>query len=150
FITTAEQLGVTVVFISNRKEKVKEATVQALKNNGVNTKDIDGRILLRQDKDDKTARRKEAAAKFRVLAFAGDNLRDFSEDFVVPKLEYEDRVGQEKAIAERYVKVDRAAYHWGADWFILPNPVYGEWQAALGKTNQWDKLRPTRVQAVPK
>jgi acid phosphatase len=157
FIATAEQLGVTVVYISNRKAKLKDATIQALKNNGVSTKDIDGRLLLRQDNadplqdpDNKTARRQEAQAKYRVLAYAGDNLRDFSEEFKVPKLADEDRAGQQSAITERLGNVEKAAYHWGADWFILPNPVYGEWQNALGKTKQWDKLRPTQMEVPAK
>jgi acid phosphatase len=78
------------------------------------------------------------------LLYAGDNLRDFSEDFVVPRLKADDPAGQRQAIRDRQAKVARAAYHWGTDWFILPNPVYGEWQKPLG-VNPRDQLRLTKM-----
>jgi acid phosphatase len=40
--------------------------------------------------------------------------------------------------------VQRANYHWGSDWFILPNAVYGEWQRVLG-ANPRSKLKVTAM-----
>ena len=40
--------------------------------------------------------------------------------------------------------VDRAAQHWGADWFVLPNSSYGEWERLLG-ANPVERLRPTQM-----
>ena len=57
-------------------------------------------------------------------------------------------VGQKKAIAERADRVRRAKYHWGNDWFILPNPMYGEWRRLCGD-NPRGKLKVTAMKQVP-
>ena len=41
----------------------------------------------------------------------------------------------------------RANYHWGNDWFILPNPVYGEWQRLCGD-NPRGKLKVTAMKQI--
>jgi acid phosphatase len=143
-ITTAEDLSVTVIYITNRLTKFRASTIAALNQNGLSTRDIDGRLMTKEDTSDKTARRQKAEARYRVLLYAGDNLRDFAEEFLVPKLKPEDAEGERQAIRDRRAKVDRNAYHWGTDWFVLPNPVYGEWQKPLGKHPR-DKLRPTTM-----
>lgn len=71
---------------------------------------------------DKTSRRAHVAAEYRVLMLLGDNLGDFIGD------EYTrlDNEGRRDA-------VDRFAAHWGVDWFMIPNAIYGGWsQAAVG------------------
>jgi acid phosphatase len=149
FIATAEDLGVTVIYITNRVDKHRLATVAALKQNGLNTRNIDSRLMTKTDTSDKSLRRLLADASYRVLLYAGDNLRDFSEEFLVSKLDADDTVGQRQAIQDRKAKVDRAAYHWGMDWFVFPNPVYGEWQKPLGNRPR-DQLRPTRMKRPAK
>jgi 5'-nucleotidase (lipoprotein e(P4) family) len=146
FIAGAENLGVTVVYLSNRLTKNSAGTATALTRLGLNTEGLSDRLLLKEPgtSSDKTARRKTANEKFSVLMYFGDNLRDFSEEFAAPKLGETDDAGQLKAIAERRAKVDRAAYRWGNDWVILPNPVYGEWQRLLGKDPR-TKLNKTRM-----
>ncbi len=45
----------------------------------------------------------------------------------------------------RPVPIDNsAASHWGVDWFILPNPLYGEWEKLLGDQPKL-KLRATAM-----
>jgi acid phosphatase len=151
FIERAEKLGVTCVYISNRQEKFRASTVTALAHNGLNTDDLDARLLLSPDgSSDKAARREQAAARYRVLMYFGDNLRDFSEWFAAPAgMKPDDNEGQARAIRERYRKVDDAAGHWGVDWFVLPNPVYGEWTKLLG-SNPRLKLRPTTMKLPEK
>jgi acid phosphatase len=148
FIAGAENLGVTVVYPSNRLTKNSAGTVSVLTRLGLNTEAIRDRLLLKDagSGSDKTARRKAADQKYLVLMYFGDNLRDFSEEFAAPRLAENDESGQRKAIAERRAKVDRAAYRWGNDWIILPNPVYGEWQRLLGR-NPRTKLNTTRMVA---
>src|SRR5919197_4729173 len=46
FIDAAEQLGVTVVYISNRDEKLRASTIAALRQNGLSLEGIDDRLLL--------------------------------------------------------------------------------------------------------
>jgi acid phosphatase len=150
FIEKAEKLGVTPVYISNRLEKFRPSTITALANNGLNTDNLDNRLFLKETSSDKSARRERVAAKYRVLMYFGDNLRDFSEWFAAPAdLKPGDDEGQRKAIRERLHKVDEAAGHWGVDWYVLPNPVYGEWQKLLGDQPR-RKLRSTAMKLPEK
>src|SRR5262249_38732668 len=123
FITAAEKLGVTVVYISNRLEKYQASTVRALKHLGIAIEGIEDRMLLRAEgaSSDKTSRRKQVEARYEVLLYAGDSLRDFSEEFVARSAD--DLDGQKKVIEERKRKVDENRHRWGADWFVLPNPI---------------------------
>jgi acid phosphatase len=144
FITEAQKKGVIVVYISNRLEKYKTSTVRALKSLGIATEGIEDHLLLRGDgaPSDKTARRKQAEERYDVLLYVGDSLRDFSEEFAArPK---EDGEAQKNAIEERNRKVDANRRRWGVDWFVLPNPVYGEWQNLLGNDPR-SKMRPTTM-----
>ena len=108
------------------------------------TEGIEDRLLLRAAgaSSDKTGRRKQVEDHYDVLLYIGDNLRDFSEEFIARP--GEDEEGQKNAIKERNRKVDANRQHWGVDWFVIPNPVYGEWQNLLGN-NPRSKLRPTTM-----
>jgi acid phosphatase len=132
FIEKVEQAGVTVVYLSNRFEEHRAETIAALRHLKINTKNIEKRLLLTKGPGDKTARRKKVAESYRVLMLFGDNLRDFNEVFKAAKVDPDDGAGQNKAIAERLRKVDEYREHWGDDWIILPNPVYGEWTKLVG------------------
>lgn len=129
FIDRAEQSGVTVVYISNRSEKYRASTIKALERLGLGTAGIENRLLLKTDSSDKDARRKDAESRFNVLMLFGDNLRDFSEVFKAPPVKGGD---YRAAIAARLRCADDAAGHWGTDWFVLPNAVYGEWDKIVG------------------
>jgi acid phosphatase len=146
FIERAEKLGATVAYISNRSEKFRDSTKRALELNKLNVADLDARLFLKTESSDKSARRERVMAKYRVLLLLGDNLRDFSEVFVVPKLKPDEDEKQRAEIAARWQKVDEAAGHWGVDWFILPNPVYGEWQKLYGAQPR-NKLRQPKMKA---
>jgi acid phosphatase len=147
FIEKAGALGVTVVFMSNRTETNRKATMQALERLGVGGHNLAGRLYLRPKggSSDKSARREAVAARYNVLMIFGDNLRDFSETFVAPKMPKgatpKDYL---KAIERRAAVVDEAACHWGVDWFILPNPMYGEWERLVGPDPR-AVLRPTSM-----
>lgn len=79
--------------------------------------------------------------------YFGDNLRDFSEAFAAPRLPAgataEDNVN---AISQRAAAVDEEGDHWGVDWFVLPNPIYGEWEKLMGP-DPADILRPSGMPA---
>jgi len=136
FIQQATAWGVTVVYISNRSEAFKKSTIEAMHEQGLSSGGLlEERLYLKpvNGSSDKAARREAVAAKYNVLMYFGDNLRDFSEAFANAKLPAnataEDRV---KLYKERAAKADEAQGHWGVDWFVLPNPVYGEWDRAIG------------------
>ncbi len=136
FIQRAEKLGVSVIYISNRHGEYKNASLEALKRLGVSTDGLADRFYpkMKSGSSEKSARREAVAAKYNVLLYFGDNLRDFSEAFAPPKVDPASGVdGLKAAIAQRNKLADEAIVHWGVDWFVLPNPVYGEWDRMCGK-----------------
>lgn len=135
FIERAEELGATVVYLSNRNAANQEWTVAALERLGIDTSGISERIYLKPEggSSDKSARREAVAARYDVLMYVGDNLRDFSDAFAAPELPAEPTAEDcLRGIGERSKGVDEAVGHWGVDWFVLPNPVYGEWEELIG------------------
>ncbi len=136
FIDRAESLGASVVFISNRSDQYRTFDEEALQRllGSDPTRPIDRLYLRSKDgNSDKSSRRDAVAAKFNVLMYFGDNLRDFSEVFAAAKLP-QNPTPQEclAAIDERQSAADDASCHWGVDWFVIPNPVYGEWEKLIG------------------
>lgn len=151
FIAKAESNGVTIVYISNRSEANRPSTIKALERLGINTSNINVRLWLKKkgESSDKSARRDEAALRFNILLHIGDNLRDFSEAFAMAKLGPSAAEANLADVERRYAAVDSAASHWGVDWFILPNPVYGEWEKLLGDQPKL-KLRATQMRLTGK
>ncbi|MAX09271.1 MAG: hypothetical protein CMG13_00190 [Candidatus Marinimicrobia bacterium] len=109
FIKRMRNLGIQIIFISNRMDSNLLPTINNLKNlNIFSKKDI---YLLRLDKADrKTVRRKEVFTqsgrmknypRFNVVAFLGDAYGDF------PK--------------------NNDNYSWNLHYHIFPNPMYGKW-----------------------
>ncbi|MBD3368477.1 MAG: hypothetical protein GF405_09955 [Candidatus Eisenbacteria bacterium] len=134
FIEHAESLGVTVVYCSNRNERNLMATRESLERLGLNADGLVERLYLKPDgsSSSKAARRDAISARYDVLMYFGDNLRDFSELFRVPKLADDpERVDYLRAIEERKAVVEETGFHWGVDWFVLPNPAYGEWEKLI-------------------
>jgi acid phosphatase len=131
FIAAVEKLKVVMVYLSNRQEALKEKTLRALERNGIDTRGLQDstqrRLLLRQDDSSKQARMQRAEELYHVVAYLGDNLSDFPGE-----------VGGLSDLAEhlaaRRHKVETAAELWGTRWFVLPNPVYGDWDRRLPKT----------------
>lgn len=138
FIAAVEQLGITVVYISNRLQAAQASTVEALRFLGINVAGIDGRLLLSEGDSDKTARRDRVAARYTVLALFGDNLADFSDEFSPKRLKT-----SPDPIRARADIVTKEAAHWGVNWYILPNPVYGDWARLI------DPSRPDKFLAQP-
>ena len=96
----------------------------------------------------KDGRRQIVAAKYCVLAMAGDQLGDFSDLFAT----------EPNGVAARRetVAYSGIADLWGNGWFVMPNPVYGS--ALQGgpddifpKDKQWrDPGSPPAPAAAPK
>ena len=116
-VTDLRKAGVTVVFNTNRRAEA--PTIAALKAAGLGDA-VHGETLFLQGDDatgsKKDGRRQTIAARYCVLAMAGDQLGDFSDLF-----------NAAMPVAERrQLSVhSSAAGLWGKGWFVLPNPVYG-------------------------
>ena len=118
-VDTLRQMGVTVVFNSNRSAANAKGTVDALRNAGLGSA-VHGETLFLSGDDasgsKKDQRRWTIASRYCVIALMGDQLGDISDLF-----------NQEGGVPARRA----AAIHgpvsrmWGNGWFVLPNPVYG-------------------------
>jgi 5'-nucleotidase (lipoprotein e(P4) family) len=127
FIARAESLGVTVIYITNREEPLRQPTIEAMKQLGINTQgmdDVNGLRFLMQKHGEsiKKPRRDLVRAKYHVLAYFGDQLGDFSDEFAP---------NHDNTPEARREAVDEYRRLWGTRWFVLPNPVYGQWQQVL-------------------
>lgn len=118
----AAELGVTLFYVTNRDADEEEATRANLARAGFPVPEAIDVVLCRGERPewptDKASRRAEVARTHRVLLLLGDDLNDFV-----------DAAG--RSVEERRALVDAAAARWGRDWFLLANPSYGSWMAAL-------------------
>jgi len=112
--------GVTVIFNSNRAVMNAAGAEAALNAAGLGPARHGETLFLSGDDANgslKDGRRQLIAAKFCVLAMAGDQLVDFSDLFKT----------EPNGIAARRATVAYSGIvdMWGAGWFVMPNPVYG-------------------------
>jgi acid phosphatase len=121
FLAYANSRGVTAFYVTNREADEEAATRRNLELLGFPMAP-DGSTLLVRGKNgfttaDKSARRAFVAGSHRVLLLLGDDLNDFVN-------------ANGKTAAEREQILGRTASWWGTHWFILPNPMYGSFEAA--------------------
>jgi len=112
--------GVTVIFNSNRAAVNAAGAEAALNAAGLGPARHGETLFLNGDDTHgsmKDGRRQTVAARYCVLAMAGDQLVDFSDLFTT----------EPNGIAARRATVAYSgiADLWGAGWFVMPNPVYG-------------------------
>ena len=125
FIASAQARGVTVFFVTNRDHATESATRRSLTSLGIQLPDHIDTVLTRRERpdwsSDKESRRRFVAQSYRVIMLIGDDLSDFIS-------EYRANAQARAAEAAKYS-------HWGSKWFMLPNPMYGSWEAALYEFN---------------
>jgi acid phosphatase len=121
FITAAQARGVTIFFVTNRDHPTEAATRRNLATTGVKLPSDLDTVLCRDERpgwgSDKESRRRYIAQSHRVLMLFGDDLADFIS-------EYRTTPAQRAAAAVKHNT-------WGTKWFMLPNPMYGSWEASL-------------------
>lgn len=137
FAKVAAAKGITILYLSNRAEHLKEATLANLRSAGLPVKDDSVFLGLgtfvkdcEQNGSEKNCRRRLAGQKYRVLMQFGDQLGDFVEIVANTR---EGRAGL----------VDEYGDWFGERWWMLPNPTYGSWEPALFN-NAWDQAREAR------
>lgn len=140
FAKAATARGVTILYISNRAEHLKDATLANLKAAGLPVADDSVFLGLgtlvegcEQDGSEKNCRRQLAGRKYRVLMQFGDQLGDFAQIVV-------------NTPDGRAQLHDKYADWFGERWWMLPNPTYGSWEPALFN-NEWRQPREARRQA---
>jgi len=122
FARTAEALGVTLFYVTNRDGDQEEATRRNLERVGFPLPgDVDTVLCEHERPDwvrDKGSRRAEVASGYRVLLLLGDDLNDFVR-------------ASRATLVERRALAESHRAHFGRDWFLLANPLYGSWRRAL-------------------
>ncbi|QTA38523.1 5'-nucleotidase, lipoprotein e(P4) family [Thermosipho ferrireducens] len=122
FLKYVAEKGGEVFYISNRKEKVKQATIDNLKKFGFPFAD-EKHVLLRTTTSDKEPRRQLVAKDYKIVLLMGDNLNDFTSVF------------RHKGVDERNALVEQMKEKWGTKFIVLPNPIYGDWEGAVYNGN---------------
>lgn len=122
FLNYAAAKGVEVFYVSNRKMVGYDGTKKNLMALGFPHVD-EKHLLLRTDSSDKQARRDIVAADYEIALLMGDNLNDFTSDFM------------KKTVEERLAETDKIKDQWGTRFIVLPNPTYGEWEGTVYKGN---------------
>lgn len=122
FIKEATSMGFQIVYISNRKEHLREATVENLKKLGIAPASED-HLLLHTGNHSKEERRIKVSQKYRIVMLFGDNLADFHGLY--------DRADTFR----RSHVTDSLKDYFGTRYIILPNAMYGDWLSALYEYN---------------
>lgn len=121
FVKAAEGMGVKIIYITNRRDIVKEATIKNLNALGF---PADESTVLTKNADlgrdgTKVTRRAMVAKDYRIVLLIGDNMSDLCVGMEVFNTKRRNEIAREK--------MDLL----GSRWIMLPNPVYGSWQRAL-------------------
>ncbi|MDQ0418862.1 5'-nucleotidase (lipoprotein e(P4) family) [Croceifilum oryzae] len=119
FLQYANEKGVSIYYISNRKQKNQlEATVKNLKNLGIPQADADHVLLQGENEKGKDERRKKVTAEREIVLFFGDNLSDF-------------QAFDQKNVKDRNQAVESVRSSFGEKFIVFPNPMYGDWESAV-------------------
>lgn len=119
FIDHAVEQGVIIIYYSRRLESMRDCTTKNLKALGFALPDQKYLLLnSRLPATKKTQLRTDLASRFRILLLVGDDLDDF---VAGAKIDSDARKILSSGHADR----------WGKQWIILPNPMYGGWEASL-------------------
>jgi acid phosphatase len=122
FTREADRKGITVFYVTNRRDYQEQATRDNLDALGFPLREGLDVILTRGERpewgSDKGTRRMVVSQTHRVLMLVGDDLNDFVD---VAGLS----VGERDEVASLYEE------YWGRRWRMLPNPTYGSWERAL-------------------
>ena len=127
FTQRANALGVKVFYVTNRRDVVKEATIENLTALGFPGADESTVLTKNEDLgrgDDKISRRATVAKDYRIVLLMGDSMSDLCSGMAVYNTKRRNEIATEKTSML------------GSRWIMLPNPVYGSWQRALPKAEK--------------
>ncbi|MBL7904253.1 MAG: 5'-nucleotidase, lipoprotein e(P4) family [Bacteroidales bacterium] len=118
FLAYAKANGLSIYYVTNRKNHLKEVTIANLKQLGFPDADTD-HVIMRTDENSKEPRRLGISERNHISLLFGDNLNDFSDIF-----EKNDNSLRNKA-------VDSVKKAFGQRFIVLPNAMYGDWESAI-------------------
>jgi acid phosphatase len=124
FVKYAESREVEIFYVTNRTANLEQATRNNLGKLGFPSKTKPDTLLMKKEKgwgSDKSSRRSHVAKDYRILLLIGDDFNDFVSGVR----------GRGVTLKDRTRLVNQYKSYWGEKWIMLPNPVYGSWEAAL-------------------
>lgn len=122
FFERADELDVTIFYLSDRTEENFDDTVTMLEELEFPQVEEDQILLLGPPKQE---RRESVEADHELIMQLGDTLHDFHDGYAGADLD------------EQHELIEEHADRWGDDWFVLPNPTYGSWEEA--ELDEWDE-----------
>jgi len=145
YVHQAQQLGVRVLYVTNRKaDSQKDGAVSTEESDTrANLKKLGFPIVEQEGEDvvlcageigDKAARRAKVCQSFRVVQLVGDNLGDFAPGTEPRKAAETPRgaaVECAQVEADRARLVEAMAGWWGQRWILIPNPSYGGFESVV-------------------
>ena len=118
FLKYATARGARVFYVTNRRGSEKAGTIENLRKAGFPGVSEET-VKVRVDASSKEPRRTNIARRYRIVLLCGDNLADFSVIF-------EGKTPEERASA-----AERSKAKFGAEFIVLPNPMYGDWESVI-------------------
>jgi len=141
FFNYAASKGVTIYYLSNRYNIQQPETIENLKKVGFPKADK-AHVLLRTTTSAKKPRRDLIEKTHQIIMLFGDNLSDFSGQF------------DKQSTAKRNALVKELQQNFGKKFFVLPNPMYGDWESKgiyegsyKWTTKQKDSIRRAKLRA---
>ncbi|MFM2486683.1 5'-nucleotidase, lipoprotein e(P4) family [Celerinatantimonas yamalensis] len=118
FLNYARENGIRIFYITNRSDKVRQATLNNLKQLGFPDANND-HLLMKTTTSNKGPRRDKVRDNYDVAVYMGDNLGDFTQKF------------DGKSTVQRSQLANQYKAKWGDEYVVLPNPIYGTWDGAV-------------------
>ncbi|RMH84417.1 5'-nucleotidase, lipoprotein e(P4) family [Pseudomonas sp. AOB-7] len=115
FLQHADQLGVTIRYISDRADEQKQHTLATLSKLGLPQVSEESVLLLGPPK---VERRAIVSAEHQIVLLLGDTLHDFDARF------------RKTPLDQQRTTVASEAGKWGSEWIVFPNATYGTWSKA--------------------
>jgi 5'-nucleotidase (lipoprotein e(P4) family) len=123
FFKYAASKGVKIFYITNRDEDERAGTLKNLQLYHLPDADS-AHLLLRKGSSSKETRRNQILKQYNIILLCGDNLPDFD-------ALYDNKPTEES----RSAATEKLRKEFGARYIIIPNPSYGDFEAALFKFN---------------
>lgn len=122
FMKHARNYGITLYYITNRKEHLKEVTMKNMRELGFPQIE-EKNMMFRTAESGKENRRQLVSNNHHITMLIGDNLNDFSDVF------------ENTSVAERAKTTESLQKEFGRRFIVLPNPMYGDWEGAFYNYN---------------
>ncbi len=121
FLKYAREIGVEIIFISNRYPSELEPTMKNMQKLGFPEIPAENFLLKEKDASScKKERRDIVSENYEIIMLVGDNMGDFTEEF-----------DERKTTGDMIEETDMAIDLLGSKYIVLPNPTYGTWEKPI-------------------